>query len=497
MDPVVLAGGAFLLWWLLRPHGGAVAPTASGPSSFSSAVDFIVGDVDNGEPDFFRDFGRPILGAVADSSASRGYRETPEFRASWAARLKARKQAFLRQVWLPASRIPMTALTDEDFQRAEAFLSGQMKRCFDLPTEATMSELRALNSEAQDAGAAAQWGGLPGQLLGGGNQTNFAVSLFGLDSKVKEEAQKYLTTAPEVFADREKALGFFLQTDYSVELGADGLPKPLEARQYDDIPAQYDYAYYLQNIAPLFPAGDRWADSRAPWEFFTDPFSHEGKLIAGRMGIFSPGGWGHWRYPWISEELGARKSLRERVYLWARLYRALDVIGWKTYPYFDVTLDESIPDPAAAHGVYEWSHAKPGTYMYNSKLGAVKGSVFPPLPQDKGKINTLLVAGQFQSGLTPEEVSHTRLAQAENVDDTYVGPALTMAAQQPAAPMADPEPVIAPTPAPYVGPAATLVRPQPLPIEVVGTLATAPAPTTSTTTLAKTTTVRTVRGSYF
>jgi hypothetical protein len=443
----LLIGGAVLLAWLLARASAGSGSSSQGPvGPETPAAEFarVVGDVSATEPDFFLSYGAPIVGAPGPTEPRTG---SDSYRATLGARVRQRRALWFHQVWSPASRVAISSLTPADFAMADLFLADQLTRPADILTAgqqvlvSTLAQASASVKQQKD-------------ILSGASSATFGLTgLAGLalnDDAVKAAVAEITTSVPDPMSATDQ-LGFQPRNIYT-EFDADGLPinSAYDPRVNNAAPG--DLAAFL-DFEATHTAESGFLDLRAPWEFFTDPVDMgNGTLVAARMGLFSPDALnGRWRSPWISVELGARLTLLQRVYLRARMYRALDVRGFQLTPSTAITLDPSHPDPSKPHGVAEVETAMPARYLYNSKTqGRVRGSIFPPLAIDRAPTNITLVASEV-AGPAPPAIKLLAGARPDPAPPTSV--LITGAVPQPVTPDDNP---------PLLAELATVPQPQPV-----------------------------------
>lgn len=466
---LAIVGGAFLLKQMgyslndsspiydqSPPTTGGIVPTTGDPNDPDSPLNWTT--VDDAVSALSRADEKlaAVLGGVGD--------EEPD----WLIEADYPDWLFLRQMWLPASRIPLTSLTGVDFALAGVFLGidpripalpkGGAGGC---PITKTEASIRSVNDQFEKEASAA--GGVGGIL-------NIVADIFGVDTKQFDKEYGLGRAATEVrkakfdvsalsgmrvsdlrgafshetklqrpkgdhfFELRRRADGTLdqSQTTWATVQGRreqvnvyttiykDGLNRllstPSDAEGFDpkgNINAYPNFAVY-PNRGPFFRAGlfqlEKLSNKPSPGTIdHTSSYSDVGEFAL----------------PWNTPLLSCKLPPRVRHYARARLYRTLDYLACQMYP---VTLPGGSYDPAKLLEATRPQPAPlataPQLFWYRLADGTkIHGSVFPPHPSDSKDVapaypylnaNTtpvagsgVTIAGPGAGNLTPRVVTTT------------------------------------------------------------------------------------------
>lgn len=345
--------------------GGATTQGTSGPSA-GTIAEGATGD------DFFLTGGnwkRQDLCGVGEERRA----WTPEELACVAEFRAGRAQRFVDQVWTPASRVPISSLTAEDFAFALRFLANGMNRQ-NVPL--TEDQQRAID-EYNDNGAV-QFMSVIAPIA--------SALTFGLAKKAEDANEQ----------------GKQDYRDYIVG----GLPLP---------------SHPLLRPLKLWPApasctGDdgifycgTGIDSRGPsMTFGFDPLKAPSGTVYVRMGLLAE--WTHaWALPWVSQEMGYRSVddrvlNEEKIVRAARLFRTFDVIGASVYSQRQSVFTGDAPEGAEAISITDttvnYRLAIPDLYAYKVGGRELWGCVLPAAPEDnaydlKGELGRTLASADY------------------------------------------------------------------------------------------------------
>ncbi len=317
-----LGGLGFLAWYLSRPG-------RFGASGGSASATGVAGAVIPGPPPSVIAAGAPF--SVGDFWLSSGLTRDkcgiPDTRETWSAETMActaaarRESAnwFLQQVWIPASRVPITSLTPADFELAIRFLQGGMNR---QGVPLSYGQSAAIDDFNDSVGWAAEATGVIGSIVNGLTFGLYGALELGVgaivDSSMDGDQHGGTVAAITEAAKEEYAQSVVrlagIVTDDSA-LIVETYPKDEQGIARSSLDSPY-------------------VDDRGlSFDFGFDPLRFEWGDIYCRMGLLAhAAGRGTWRFGWVSQEMGYGnfndKTLsEEKVVRHARLYRTCDVIA--------------------------------------------------------------------------------------------------------------------------------------------------------------------------
>lgn len=435
-----LAGLAGALWLAKRANGGVGDGSPFPPGTFRP-------DDASKQPDYAR-----VTEGVDDTDtdwlawvAPPGYDHTRAFATSPV----DGHAYYYKQLWLPASRISINDLTKGDFDRAGMFLASAWKRGQEAGCDETEADkrFRQVNAELEDIASGLEIGASIGvglaSIFGYGQGAAASDKAFGFQRGADEtrEAQVDLTQLPATVRTDLEAL------DVRAAVKKDPNGDPMGANVIE-----LGGTRKVAALANLFNISwQKWAEGNAPIDendllsdkrgvaiiTGTDGVTrqtetgisfglHAGgtvdpenrhEIIGGQMWLRR-----NFVLPWHSREMGCGLSLKERVYIRARMYRTVDLIRSYVLPVEPfVTSAGGLVDDGS--GTYV-----PGTvgqyvtYSYRSpRFGSIRGTIFPPLPEDKAAPSPTLTtpyAGPVDTSAAPPP---TRT----DIESTYAGPTST------------------------------------------------------------------------
>lgn len=394
---LTLGGLGALAWYLSRrgaargvPSSPGVGTEASdGPRDVSQGVDFSFGD-------YWLTAGTGLRADRCSLPDDRQEAWSDGQKACAAAWHKARADVFYAQVWKPASRIPISSLTAEDFDRAARFLSNGFDRR-NMPL--TYGQNKAIN-DFNDSLTVANVFFFVGAAIG---------KVFGVSSSVDPGA-----SASEAYTDFVESVKQAVTDDTSLII--------------DEAPSDPDTLAKHSVNSPFIDGGS--PSGRSPSiDFGYDPIVYEWGHFYIRMRLLETTPYGTLRHPWVSREMGYSGPddvtlTPEKVSIAARMYRTLDVIGAMLRPQRKARLYGSAP----AEGIESvsisdltigYTLSNPSLYAY--KVGAVElwGCVLPAAAED---VATDL-ANELGRDLASVDYVGARVPLPEALDrNDYVGP---------------------------------------------------------------------------
>ncbi len=367
-----------------------------------------------------------------------------------------------KQLWRPASRISIMSLTKGDFDRAAYFLAAAWKRGSAAGCEETEPDkrFREVNDELEEIASGLEIGAAIGvglsSIFGFGEGAKASDKAFGFQRGADEtrEAQVDLGKLPAAAqADLET-----LDVRAAVKKDPNGAPQGSNIITLGG-------SRVIAAMANLFNISwAKWAEGNAPIDE-NDLLDEERgiAIVKGTDGVvrrvetgisfkLHAGGtvdpenrheiiggtiWLRRAFalPWHSREMGCGLSLREKVYVRARMYRTIDLIRSYLLPVepYVAEMGGLVQDE---DGVYVPELVgKYVTHSYRSpRFGAIRGTIFPPLPEDKeaaSPTRTAPYAGPFDEGLStpvnprsvyvPPSAIDTQYEQQQEAYQTTVG----------------------------------------------------------------------------
>jgi hypothetical protein len=307
----------------------------------------IVGDVNDSEPDFFLH--------AADATWSNDYKD----------------HQLIRQLWEPASRIRLIDLTQWDIDRAEAFIAGAWKSGLAAGCQPDTVERHIQNvNEEHEVGAkvldafASLLEVVVGIVAPGASSALDSFSKVGGlkagATELRRQEFDFSKVLPTVLDDLPRTLGAFSRWQrigtYAQETADGNL-----IQFWDESGGDFPTGIPLQNVMVANtdrPREHEYANGEGT-EFLGAVNQVLGRYIRGGLFRRNPSV-SLWLYPWNSVELGGKAPLRTRVYLRARMYRALDFMATQILAEVDSRLYD---------------------YLTDSGL-LIHGSVFPPANAD-------------------------------------------------------------------------------------------------------------------
>ncbi len=375
---LALAGLGGLAWYLSR--SGQTAPTSAGASDGSTNPLGKPGDFDpstaKNQPDYATvidgyDIGDYFLSAYHEWEA--GDLDV-EARKDWmyfgdcpqGGINGAYAQDYYRQMWLPASRINPTTLTQGDFRRAAAFLGGAWKKGAGAGAVPEFYDKNIghindeLDSEASGLDIGTKIGVGLASIFGFGQGAAAADSGFGFGRGAAEDRAGIIDlnaiTTPAGDVGIASAFG-------APRANPDGTPVGAQVLSIGT-------TLTLACFPNLFYA--QWRKYDTSWQ---------SKTITTRLQFHDATGQAWIRlgyaYPWYSAEMGANLSLPERIYCRARMMRCLDIISAKLYP-TDALSTTNTAIISSGDTADIGSVVKNYRWTYNSvTFGPLGGSIFP------------------------------------------------------------------------------------------------------------------------
>jgi hypothetical protein len=373
-------------------------------------------------------------------------------------------QKFYRQVWEPASRVPISALGYDDYQLALALLSNKMDRRGCVPSasvelqqaanaDPTIRTVEAVSEDLTAVGAAiigAFTGGVGGAVVHAATAPLFGAADAQLNAS---EAANPVDFSQVLSSSVMQQLHVFLgESQPGTVNGQPGVPNSSTGRIGDTgVPFIY--------TRPALFAWDTTVDAlvlRLPW--ISHPLNCE---------TVAPGVQHQWsiRDGYLATRVNAR----------ARMYRALDVIACLMFPYQVLELGND----GSGAGSY-WTEPR-GLYAYaNKPTGLIlAGSIFPPVRGEDIELGhgfyarasgaTDLTAAQLRAavaspGVVPAAVASAQAtglpsypAAAAAVANIAAVPLPTLAAPDVVPALPSSAPIAPPVPPPDNGPIASPV----------------------------------------
>jgi hypothetical protein len=379
MEGVLIFG--LLAFALLRRRGQGHAPSSSGPGPASLGEQYVaqamadqaelarvVGDVKDTDWDWLGDAVWDLNPAWTDGfgpmdGAWGPARYSPEH-----------VQVFLKQLWLPASRVTLSSLTQKDLEAAQKFLTENWPANANsgAPMCKWEQAIQGENDRLQASASVSDGIGGAGLFIVGAIAPVFKQAAEASDGEVglgavSKELRKGMVTE---FAPL-KIGQFLLKPDYRPDA------EPMYRIDQDHVESQGR----IYGVRPgLF--GYRFA--KVPDTYLGNRLVRKGPREPNPPRLFPAG----WLLPWISEPMGSRLlGLREKVYRRARMLRALDLLACLAYPAPSRRLSigglVEQDDGSYAPGALEQSIS----YSYDSTTwGPIRGSMFPPAPGDRAPL---------------------------------------------------------------------------------------------------------------
>ncbi len=459
-----LGVGAYLLSRRKAPGGGAggldgaFPPGSFKPEDASKQEDFarVVGDIEDYEQDW-------MLWCAAPGYDQSRYRATSPL--DLAAYYK-------RQLWEPASRMSVNDLNKGDFDRMAYFMSGAWKQGPAVGCDLTIPDkvFKEVSEHLEDIAS--------GLDIGASIGTGLA-SIFGY-GKLAEASDKSFGFGRGASETREAQISYeTLPASFRVDLAAlDNAakvrPDPNGDPQGANTLWMNDGTSVVASMGNIFNAAwEKWAEGYAPVDE-NDLYAPDarGKVVSAQGSIGDTGValfvhvggtldpdnrneieggqvWLRraWNMPWMSREMGCALSLREKVYIRARMYRTIDLIRSILLPTESVVtaVDSGLAgytiDPETGGKVFDNAsllsdaHEYSGVYITRSyvseRFGKVGGSIFPPLPGDhvESPAQTNDAANYIPFGGTDLPTEVPRTPEQNRIDVLSATPVVSMPAQ--------------------------------------------------------------------
>lgn len=296
--------------------------------------------------------------------------------------------AYHAQLFRPASRIDPDTLTKGDFERAAQFLAGGWKKGLpggsppQLYDEMYGKLNQLLEAEAAGLEIGASIGIGLASIFGFGAGAKASDDAFGFGRGAAEDRKAIVdvknTTSPDPDVGVANAYAIPKTNPAGVVIGKETLR--LSGAEY--------IACYPNLFYPLYRKYDPGAASKSV---------RERQLIKGRDGTdYIRIGYA---YPWWSVEMGANLSLRERVYIRARMLCTLNVIGCTLFPRAPETVEAGNVAAFVEGSTESLTHQVPVRYdAATARFGILRGSIFPP---QKRMLGPGAVAPQAPSLIAP------------------------------------------------------------------------------------------------
>lgn len=409
---LALGGLGALAWYLSRKGalgspgaglGGADTPSGLFPTGKEPPpeVSEVVGDALTAGEDFWLAFGARMRDVSVDHHAG-GEATSAEDVAQLAQNHRDRANLFYSTVYMPASRVPITSLTVDDYKLAMAILTNVVDRT---NTPLTLSQtnnqaaleqledINAFNKYAMYIAGAFTFGILTAidtaavniakasdedyaKAAGGENTTA------GVNDKIIRDWKEMVASGPR-FATRV--------TDLQHQ------PKPAGEDAQNAAEGRYVYGATVD---------EPWVDGAGPsMDFGWDPttFTDARGPVWFGVGLLrpAPNGWGAWKYGFVCKETGYqggdvndKRPQAERIARVARAWRALDVMRGILYPTViwkesGVPLSASQVDadgvPFVTPGELRANltrHVPKGLYAYRVGSFEIWGATLPPHAKD-------------------------------------------------------------------------------------------------------------------
>ena len=290
------------------------------------------------------------------------------------------RNQFYRQMWLPASKVLPSQLDPQTWRYTIALLSGKLHRYNDA-SHAWQIITQAYGSSKEAAGGGQAVATAVGAILSLINPILGKVWDAGVGSQIDlaiAQADIAFQSAGKVGGVISKNLGELFKDSLRPE-NLDPPVRMMLASSSHGGESKMD-----PNLVPWFAQSgiyleDRWV--APPWN--SDNYAGVYYYPHARFFTqFSSGGQhGGWILPWLSFELGyggneqyglgGMKTLRQRINMRARIYKALEMISNMADP--DT---EALKSPLQFPNKYRY-------YYMNPVLGPIAGSIFPPTVEDK------------------------------------------------------------------------------------------------------------------
>jgi hypothetical protein len=485
----------------------ASSPKGTGPGTTTANPSFVVGSAiaDGGSTDFFCGLGYalfnlPTVGGGINRIGGTGrgaLDNTPS--AALATYYNQYRSAFYNQVWLPASRVSVSDLTQADLTLALQFLSqactidGTCPLTYGQSTEinnanntdgwvATLTNIvgpianifsfglaTIVQNDVvtpiveKDSGVASHTGNTPAQGIAE-LQAKMAAVITSIPPAAAEANVKVLAPTYLACEDSLEDIGAVLSASGQVDNAAQAQsdPSSLAAQQQAALASDVEPGESLLTPAQQSTAWNAWGTQTLPYDdtgtglatvsqpsLGLDPMPvSPTKSVYIRNRLFLATATEGWWFPWICKELGVNPSPDDKsanvaiIYKRARLYRALDFLGALLSP-------QPLPVPGQT------------TSMYGYQIGAypLQGCALPPGPNDfvaawltggsYGVASTAVIAAADQTDLTTPgfgiNPGTPLLNNAVSAALAPTAPAPAPAASQPIGSATQPAPSLSPT----------------------------------------------------